>query len=154
MNIDLVLPPVEHAVTVTLAPAQAFALFTQRMDAWWPLASHSCGGAQAERVLFDGWVGGAVTEITRSGERHPWGTLTEWDPPRAFAMSWHPGLEAVDATRLRVTFAAVDSGTEVRVVHGGWEARGSLAAKKRDQYDQGWPVVLAAYTAVAAQPQG
>jgi hypothetical protein len=39
-------------------------------------------------------------------------------------------------------------------VHGGWEARGSLAAKKRDQYDQGWPVVLAAYTAVAAQPQG
>jgi Activator of Hsp90 ATPase homolog 1-like protein len=144
------LPPVEHRVRVALAPADAFDLFTRRIARWWPFAGHSCFGDQAADVRFEPSVGGAVTEIARSGEPMAWGTLTEWSPPEAFAMRWFPGLDAAQATLLRVRFAAVAGGTEVSVHHSGWEARGDAAALKRDQYDGGWPATLAAFAACAA----
>jgi len=101
-------------------------------------------------VVFEPRAGGAVTEHARTGQRHLWGTLTEWDPPHGFAMRWHPGLPEHEATRLQVRFAACDGGTEVRVVHDGWQARGEDAQRKRDQYDGGWPTTLAAFAAGAA----
>jgi hypothetical protein len=141
---------VVRAVVVRLAPAEAFALFTQQMRLWWPLASHSCGGDDALDVQFEARAGGTVTEIGRHGERWTWGTLTEWDPPHAFAMRWHPGLPADAATVLRVRFTALAEGTEVQVHHAGWEARGADARAKRDQYDGGWPHTLQAYARAAA----
>lgn len=143
-------PPVVRSVVVRLAPAEAFTLFTQEMRSWWPFAGHSCGDEDAVDVRFEPRVGGTVTEIGRHGERWTWGTLTEWDPPHAFAMRWHPGLEAGEATLLRVNFAAAGEGTEVRVHHGGWEARGSQAQARRDQYDGGWPRTLQAFARHAA----
>jgi hypothetical protein len=142
--------PVVRSVTVRLAPRDAFELFTREIGLWWPFAGHSCGGESSVDVHFEPRVGGAVTELGKAGERWPWGTLSEWDPPRAFAMSWHPGLPTDGATRLRVTFTARGGETEVRVVHDGWAARGRDAQVKRDQYDQGWPQTLAAFGAAAA----
>lgn len=144
------LPPVVRAVTVQLAPAEAFALFTQEMRVWWPFAGHSCGGEKAVDVQFEPRAGGAVTEIGDRGERWTWGTLTEWDPPRAFAMRWHPGLEEREATVLRVSFTPTATGTEVLVHHGGWEARGEQAPARRDEYDGGWPRVLQGFAQAAA----
>jgi hypothetical protein len=141
--------PVVRSVVVRLAPAEAFELFTREMRLWWPFVGHSCGDADSIDVVFEPRVGGAVTEVARTGERWRWGTLAEWDPPHAFAMSWHPGLDEALATRLRVSFAAHDGGTEVQVHHGGWEARGEQAAARRDQYDSGWPATLAAFAAHA-----
>lgn len=143
-------PPVVRSVVVRLAPAEAFALFTQEMRAWWPFAGHSCGDDDAVDVQFEARAGGTVTEIGRHGERWAWGTLTEWDPPRAFAMRWHPGLPADEATVLRVSFAERAEGTEVQVHHSGWAARGAAAQARRDQYDGGWPHVLAAFAGAAA----
>lgn len=143
-------PPVDRAVAVRLSPAEAFDLFTRELRLWWPFAAHSISGAEALDVEFERRAGGAVSELSRAGERHLWGTLTEWDPPRAFAMRWHPGLPIAEATRLRVSFTASDEGTEVRVRHDGWEARGAAAQQRRDQYDGGWPGVLAAFAARAA----
>jgi len=146
------IPPVVRSVQVRIAPHEAFALFTADMRLWWPFVGHSCGDADAVDVQFEPRAGGAVTEIGKDGQRWPWGTLAEWDPPHGFAMSWHPGLDAALATRLRVRFVAQpDGGTEVQVHHDGWEARGAQAAAKRDQYDGGWPVTLAAFADAAAQ---
>jgi hypothetical protein len=64
-------------------------------------------------------------------------------------MRWFPGLDPAEATLLRVRFVAVDCGTEVSAHHSGWESRGASAAGKRDQYDGGWPVTLAAFGAFA-----
>ena len=139
------LPPVQHRAQVRLAPAAAFELFTTQIARWWPFRGHSCFGDNAADVVFEPRVGGAVTEVARDGERMAWGTLTEWSPPDAFAMRWYPGLDAAEATMLRVSFVAVAGGTEVSVHHAGWEARGAAAAAKRDQYEGGWPATLAAF---------
>jgi uncharacterized protein YndB with AHSA1/START domain len=140
------LPPVQHRVRVTLAPAQAFALFTDGLARWWPMAGHSCYGDRAAEVRFEPRVGGAVTEIARDGQRALWGEITEWSPPEAFAMRWFPGLASTDATLLRVRFEALPAGgTEISVQHSGWESRGDLAADKRGQYERGWPHVLDAF---------
>jgi hypothetical protein len=142
--------PVDRVVTVRLAPPEAFSLFTEHMRDWWPFVGHSCSDEAAEDVIFEGRVGGSVTERAGDGQRYLWGTLTEWNPPDAFAMRWHPGLPTVAATRLRVCFTACSEGTQVRVVHDGWEARGAQAHIKRDQYDSGWPHTLAAFERAAA----
>ncbi|MBL8326153.1 MAG: SRPBCC domain-containing protein [Rubrivivax sp.] len=141
--------PVVHSVFVPLAPQEAFDLFTGHMRLWWPFTGHSCGGEDALDVQFEPRPAGAVTELGRKGQRWTWGTLTHWDPPRSFAMRWHPGLPAAEATQLRVTFTPEESGTKVLVHHDGWEARGAAADLKRDQYDEGWPFTLAAFTAAA-----
>lgn len=143
------LPPVRHQLRVRLSPEAAFDLFTRRIARWWPFRGHSCYGDEAIDVVFEPRVGGAVTEVARSGERMAWGTITEWSPPHGFAMRWFPGLDDTQATLLRVRFAAVDAGTEVSVHHEGWEARGEAAAAKRDQYDGGWPATLAAFRGFA-----
>jgi hypothetical protein len=143
------LPPVQHRVLVKLAPPAAFELFTQHMARWWPFRGHSCYGDDAVDVQFEPRVGGAVTEVARNGERMAWGTITEWSPPQAFAMHWFPGLDAAEATLLSVSFVAVAGGTEVRVHHGGWEARGAASREKRELYDGGWPATLAAFRGAA-----
>ncbi|MCW5633210.1 MAG: SRPBCC domain-containing protein [Rubrivivax sp.] len=135
-------PAVDRAVTVALPLGEAWDLFTRRLAQWWPLASHSCSRNTGAQVIFEPRPGGTVTEIAPDGGRHPWGTLTEWNPPRSFAMWWHPGQPREQATRLRVTFTALHEGTEVRVNHDGWNARGADAAAMREQYDRGWPMVL------------
>jgi len=135
------LPPVEQRIVVRLAPADAFELFTRGLARWWPFKGHSCS-EDAQDVLFEGHVGGAVTEIGADGSRHTWGTLTAWDPPSAFAMTWHPGQDAARATQLSIRFTAVATGCEVHLVHGGWDVLGDGAEATRGNYDQGWAWVL------------
>ncbi len=43
---------------------------------------------------------------------------------------------------LVVVFRKAAEGTEVQVVHSGWEARGEEAREIRDRYQQGWGRVL------------
>lgn len=101
---------VEKRLHVRLAPADAFELFTRHITRWWPLATHAYAPGEAADVLFDARVGGMVSEVTRSGTYHVWGTLTQWDPPRRFAMAWHPGRPEHEATRLCVQFGAAREG--------------------------------------------
>jgi len=141
--------PIEKRVRVKLAPAAAFDLFTRDLSRWWPLASHSCAGAGALGVSFAEAVGGDVVEEARDGRRHVWGTLLAWEPPHRFAMTWHPGTDPAQATRLELTFAAAeDGGTIVQLCHEGWALRPD-GAPVRHRYDQGWDTVLAPYAAWA-----
>ncbi len=144
------LPPVEREVWAPLGCDAAFELFTAHLARWWPLASHSCSGDRAAEVQFEPRVGGAVTERAPDGRLHAWGTLTEWQPPSAFAMRWHPGQDAEAATRLRVSFTPEAGGTRVQVHHAGWSARSPAAAPVRDGYHQGWHTVLACLAGAAA----
>jgi len=137
-------PPVEHRIVMPLAPAAAFELFTKGMSRWWPFKGHCCA-EDALDVEFEPRVGGAVTEIGAAGARHPWGTLTQWQPPAAFAMTWHPAQPQRQATRLQVRFIEVPEGCEVHLIHDGWSARGEQAHESRDAYDGGWVGVLRAY---------
>lgn len=142
------LAPVCHAVVVSLSAEDAFDLFTRGIGRWWPFAGHSCSGEAGGNVEFEPHEGGAVTEVGRDGTRHPWGVLTAWQPPRRFAMTWHPAQPVAHATTLEVRFTPVDGGCEVAIEHAGFEVRGP---EVRRNYHEGWALVLGRYVEEATR---
>lgn len=146
------MPPVVKSLRVALPPSAAFELFTRELARWWPLATHSCAGADAVDVVIEPHAGGRVTEHARDGRQAPWGTVLAWDPPRHFAMSWHPASDPAMATRVDVRFAAADGGgCRLELIHSGWEVRGGEGAAVRERYDDGWVKVLERYAQATRQ---
>jgi len=140
------LDPIVMHFEVPLTPAEAFELFTSELDSWWPLVGHSCSDDEHAKVHFDQRVGGEVTESSaKASAPFVWGTLSEWNPPSGFAMSWHPGQAPENATQLTVSFAQTAAGSRVTLVHDGWAARGAEGARARDMYASGWVGVTDLY---------
>jgi uncharacterized protein YciI len=131
----MTLPPIHRQIVVPATPDTAFRVFTDRISSWWPTASHSVHGADATAAFRDG----RLIETGPGGESALWGTVLDWQPPRSFRMTWHPGREPAGASTVTVTFAPVgDDATLVTVRHEGWEA-----LESRTEYRKGWPAVLA-----------
>ena len=149
MTEQTTIEPIRVSVLVPLKPADAFALFTDKMATWWPVASHSIGGSTVVGVVFEGRVGGAICEVQADGTREPWGEVLEYEPGRRFVMSWQPSPDAPAPTEVEVVFEADGDGTRVALEHRGWERLGELAAEARSEYARGWTTVLACYTNVA-----
>jgi uncharacterized protein YndB with AHSA1/START domain len=97
-------------------------------------------------VTFQGRVGGRVFETAPDGTEHLWGTVTEWDPPRRVAFTWHPGRPVDSRQEVEVTFQPAGQGSRVDLVHSGWEHLGEQAVGMRAGYDTGWDFVLGRYT--------
>lgn len=136
---------VQKELTVLGTAESAFKRFTEGIGSWWPLETHSVSADDATGVVFETWVGGRVYEQHADGTEALWGTVTAWDPPRRFAMTWHPGRAVETATRLEVEFDEVDEGARLRLRHTGWEALGDEAAETCRQYRRGWDPVLARF---------
>jgi uncharacterized protein YndB with AHSA1/START domain len=137
--------PLVKVVAVKAAPEKAFRRFTAEMAVWWPLASHSVGGASSESVGMEPRVGGRIVERIRGGRECVWGTITAWDPPRRVAFTWHPGDEPARAQDVEVLFAADGAGTRVQLTHSGFERLGKDARMARRGYPLGWTYVLGLY---------
>lgn len=138
------IPPVRKTFTVPLPPETAFELFTVRMGEWWPVEKHSISAdtAAVRHLRFEGRVGGRVVELTMDGQEYSWADVLAWNPPTRFVLSWHPTTEPVAASRLEVTFRAVEGGTEVVLTHSAWEEFGEEGSALRDRYDTGWDLVF------------
>jgi uncharacterized protein YndB with AHSA1/START domain len=141
------LEPLRKSVTVRRTPAEAFEIFTARLERWWPLARFSIFQEQAASCGFEPRVGGAVYEVSAAGERRTWGTLLAWEPPQRLVMTWHPGRDPDTAQEVELRFTAVAGGTRVDLEHRGWQSLGEQAAESREGYDHGWPAVLSEYAA-------
>ena len=147
--------PVVTSVTVPLPPDEAFALFTDGMGRWWPLATHSVsadtheGPVTATTVTMGARVGGRIVESMSDGGQADWGEVLEWDPPRRVAFTWKPNLRPDPFTHVAVSFEPTADGTRVELVHTGWELLGARGEVLRRGYDAGWPVVLGRFTAAA-----
>jgi uncharacterized protein YndB with AHSA1/START domain len=134
------LEPLRKTIEVEVSAVDAFRIWTEELGDWWPLATHSVGRGDAVSCTLEGRAGGWIYETTRPGDQHVWGTITQWDPPRRLAHSWHPGGHAADATTVELTFRAVGGNrTRLDLVHGGWPAS---AADRRAEDDKGWDFVL------------
>ena len=136
--------PVVKMVTVPGETGVVFELFTKRMGEWWPLATHSVGGEDAVDARVDGGVGGRIYEVTRDGAEHDWARITDWEPGRRIVLDWHAGVPVSQATHVEITFRQTAEGTEMTLVHDGWEARGADAVEMRKSYESGWDLVLGA----------
>jgi uncharacterized protein YndB with AHSA1/START domain len=147
--------PVRKSVVVRLPQAETFALFTDRLDTWWPLRTHSIaadtfeGRVTADSITFEKHVGGRVLERMSDGTEAPWGTILAWEPPARFVMSWKPTLEEGPSTEVELRFTSVDAEhTRIDLEHRGWEV---LAADdpRRDGYDAGWGQLFELFVSLA-----
>jgi len=90
--------PIRREAVVDAEPDLAFRVFTEEIGYWWPLAEFSVYGTTST-VVFDS---NEIVEIAASGERAVWGAVTDWQPGRLVAFTWHPGRTAERASRVTV----------------------------------------------------
>ncbi len=144
------LPPVIRAASVRLPPERAFAVFTEEMGAWWPLRTHSVFGERSGGVRF---IDGRLVEVAIDGAEATWAEVLSWEPPKGFAVAWHPGSPDGPASRVEVTFEAIadgtdQGGTKIEIRHDGWEAFGRDGMERRRGYagPAAWGSVLDHYS--------
>ncbi|MEL6891208.1 MAG: SRPBCC domain-containing protein [Actinomycetota bacterium] len=138
---DPVSPPVIRSAWVARPVADAFAVFTDEIGAWWPVPTHGVFGDRSGGVGFDA---GRLVERAVDGDESIWAEVLDWDPPHRIELDWHPGRGADEATTVSITFTAVDDGTRVTIEHRGWERLGPDAIERRRAYrgPNAWGAVL------------
>jgi hypothetical protein len=137
------LPAFHHEVVVDTAAMRAFEVFTD-LGTWWPLAVRSVLGAEGTV----GFVRGRLVEQAVDGRCAVWGTVTRWAPGETLALTWHPGRSPEKAARLEVSFVPEGPQTLLTLEQAGWEGYDDPAGA-RDDYDRGWPRMLALFAALA-----
>lgn len=133
---------IRKTVLVDFAPAEAFELFTAKIDSWWPVRSHSYGGENVKQVVFEQHAGGRVYEVTESGQQD-WARIVAFDPPNGLLLEWLIG--EASGSEVEVTFTPEGPGSRVVLEHRGF----GKAVEARDNYGGGWDVVLGAYVEAA-----
>lgn len=136
------LEPVIKTIEVPCNQETAFKVFIEDISAWWPLDKNSVSAMQGEvarTVSLDATQGGHVIETAHDGSKHHWATITSINPFNEFAMNWHIGISAENATTVSVRFNKLsDEKTQVILTHSHWEAFAEKAADMRNGYNQGW----------------
>ena len=144
MSTPTVVPAIVKTVTVPLDPAAAFELFTARMGDWWPLRSHSVGGAGSQGVVLGPT---AAVETLPDGSTATWGEVLAWQPPVRLSMTWHPGAApGPDPDRGDRDLRAGGRGHPRAP---GAQRLGAARARAPGDYDSGWDTVLAGFVASA-----
>jgi uncharacterized protein YndB with AHSA1/START domain len=146
MSESLVIEVVRKVVTVDCAVEEAFRVFTHDARSWWPVDTHSIHGTVRE-IVFEPEAGGEVYEVSTSGERGHWATVTAWDPPTRLVLAWNILERPGEQTEVEVRFIPETGGTRVELEHRGWEALAEKGAEKRADYDAGWHHVLGCFEA-------
>jgi uncharacterized protein YndB with AHSA1/START domain len=126
---------------LSVAPAHAFAAWTERCATWWP-RSHTISG-NPSAITFGPRPGGQIVEHAGTME-YPWGVVLEWDPPRRLRYRWHLFFTPDEATEVEVTFTDRDGHTAVRLEQRGWERLGAAGPPRRERTGQAWAAIAAA----------
>ncbi len=149
--------PVRKRVRVDRSPEDAFRLFTEHLDRWWPVevlsraADEQYGaGVTVERVVFEPRAGGRLYEVTSEGVEGVWAEVVAFEPPARIVLAWKPNDRPEPPTDVEILFEADGDGTVVRLEQRGWEKFGARAAEARDGYDRGWKLPLERFVAAAA----
>lgn len=66
----------------------AWRVFTEKMGAWWPLATYKIGKADAVDAVIEPRVGGRWYECGNDGSTCDWGRVLEWEPHSRLVLSW------------------------------------------------------------------
>lgn len=123
------------SVFVRVAPADAFEVFTQEIDAWWRTGPrYRVAGRRRGKLFFEPGPTGRVYEtfeVASGGTRtFEVGKVLAWEPPSRLELEWriaNLGLApqppaAEEKTFVEVSFVPQNDGTLVTVRHYGWSA--------------------------------
>lgn len=148
----MTIEPIRRSVTVRTDPERAFRVFTEKLDTWWPVETHSRAasdfedeGVKVERVELQGRAGGRILEHLSNGKVLAWGDVLAWEPPSRLVLAWKPNATANPPTEVELRFTPNAGGTLVELEHRAWDRLGPTAAEAREGYASGWIPVLARY---------
>ena len=145
--------PIRLSFEVACPIAHAFAVWTARTTAWWPL-SHTVSTQPGLEVVFEPHAGGRIFERTPSGEAFDWGQITLLDPPRRLVYRWHLRVDRADASEVDITFLPdTPDRTRVEIEHRGWERLGSSGPDRRMGNLAGWSGLLPHFVEAARDRQ-
>jgi uncharacterized protein YndB with AHSA1/START domain len=140
---------VEAAVTVPVAPAEAFELFTRDVDRWWRRGERY-GGSSVVGHRFEPWIGGRFVQVLHDRDTEL-GRIVVWEPPSRVAFSWRQGNWRPDeVTRIEVTFTPVSGGTQVLLRHFGFDGIESQVGCEIG-YSAGWAELLGWFAEAASE---
>lgn len=126
--------------------AHAFDVFVTRIGVWWPLDSHAASAADGKAALgvtIEPRVGGRVYETKHDGSTDAWGEVLDIQPGARLAITWHPGTNKANPTRVEVAFQDLGPGQcRVTLTHSGWEIWVDRAGAMRGNYNSGWDIVF------------
>ena len=141
--------PLSLRLELACSPEHAFAVWTSRIDSWWP-ADHTVTGQPGVEVVLEARLGGRIYERTADGTEHDWGEVTLWEPPHRLGYLWHLRRDRADATDVEIRFVpTVGRRTVVEIEHRGWERLGTDADVWRDRNRMGWSTLLPHYSTAA-----
>lgn len=157
--------PIRKTVTVPLSPSEAFALFFEEIDLWWPderrsdnrRAGKRRAGTQGPRptMKVEPHKGGRIIAVNPDGTRSIWGRIIGWNRDSSASFTWFPDEDAADATCVTVHFQAAGDGCRVIVSHGlahkNFDLLGPQADAVSTSFLQGWDMVLGSFCSAAAR---
>jgi uncharacterized protein YndB with AHSA1/START domain len=79
--------PVRKSITVTASAEEAFRIFTDDFDSWWP-RGHHIGKSPMRRAIVESRPGGRCYAEQVDGTESDWGSILVWEPPRRFVIAW------------------------------------------------------------------
>ncbi len=136
---------VRESVRVDLPPDEAFRLFTEGINEWWPLdEGYTHGGDRAREIFLEPVEGGRFYERFADGDELQVGTVTECLPPDRILFTWR-SPDWLAETEVEVRFVPLDGGTAVQLEHRGFERLGPDGQAIARRYGGGWPRVVQAY---------
>jgi uncharacterized protein YndB with AHSA1/START domain len=151
--------PIRIDVLVPIAQTEAFRLFAEGFDAWWP-REYTWSQQALEGIGLEPRAGGRCTERGPKGFRCDWGRVLEWSPPARLVLSWQIGAQRQPqpnpehASTIEVVFRPEGSrATRVCVEHRELWRHGEGAAGYRAAMasEQGWKFILQRYAQAAGR---
>lgn len=148
---------VRKVVSVQAPPVVAWRVFTEKMGAWWPLATHKIGKAKAVDAVIEPRAGGRWYERGDDGSTCDWGRVLSWEPHSRLVLSWDISADwqpdPTLNTEIEVRFMPEgQNGTRVELEHRHLDRYGARRDQMRDVFDseRGWGNLLAAFARAAA----
>jgi uncharacterized protein YndB with AHSA1/START domain len=148
---------VRKEVVVNVGLERAFALFTDGFGDFKP-PEHNLLAVPIAQTVFEPRVGGHIVDQGTDGSECRWARILAYDPPTRVVFSWDLGptwqveLDPANTSEVEVQFTPIGP-DQTRVVlehrnidrHGpGWEG-----VQEGIDGDQGWPLYLDRYAAIA-----
>jgi hypothetical protein len=149
VNQAISIAPVHKTIVVQASPEEAFAVFTARIDRWWP-KSHGIGDAPIRETIIEPFVGGRWYTKCEDGTDVVVGHVLVWQPGERFVVGWEinaqwkPDARVAFASEVEVRFLAEGPGrTRVELDHRNFERMGAVDGETmRKGVDGGWPAIL------------
>lgn len=149
---------VRKVVNVRAPQEVAWRVFTEKMGAWWPLATHKIGAARAVDAVLEPREGGRWYERGDDGSTCDWGRVLAWEPPSRLVLLWEISEEWKHDPKLKteveVRFIAEGRNrTRVELEHRRLDLYGAARERMRGIFDSenGWKMLLDGFARAAAE---